>query len=97
VSSGAIVGSTDVSDAPRLFSDDYGAPGDRIAADIHLCMVILPIAKMAGPIFVVDLPSSEHLASNNVHDRMSVSYLRLLGRYTYRHSDLCDTTSASVK
>jgi hypothetical protein len=80
VSSGAIVGSTDVSDAPRLFSDDYGAPGVRIAADIHLCIIILPIAKMASSIVVVDHLSSEHLASNNVPNRTSVRYLRLLGR-----------------
>ena len=76
VGSGAIVGPTDVSDAPRVgLPKDTEGEATAFTADTHLCMVGLQIAGIARSIVAVDHPSSEHLASVDLPTRELASQL----------------------
>jgi len=60
---GAIVGPTDVSDAPRVV---FRKIRRAKLQSLHLCTVGSPIAKMAGATAVIDHPSPERLASVDI-------------------------------
>jgi hypothetical protein len=62
---GAIVGPTDVSDAPRVVFRKIRRAKPQ-PSHSRLCMVGSPIVRMAGATAVVDHPSPEHLASVDI-------------------------------